>query len=225
MAGCQQTDNKRAVATTGGDSAMFNVQKSLLFQDSLLQKDSSNPEAWYEKALLHAELRDTSLAIEALENSFHLQPLVSTGVALAELYAETKNSKVLELCDVLLKADSLNELIDPIFIQGIYYSRIGNTKEALAAYERCILRDWKFIEAYMEKGIILFNQQKIPESLKTFQLAATVSVSYADAYYWIGKCYEATGQKKEALENYSKAFALDSEFTEAEEAIKRINIL
>jgi tetratricopeptide (TPR) repeat protein len=58
--------------------------------------------------------------------------------------------------------------------------------------------------------------------MKTFALANTISPSFADAWYWIGRCQEFLGQKEEAKLNYERAYGLDKTFTEAKEAAEKI---
>ncbi|WP_350340127.1 tetratricopeptide repeat protein [Paraflavitalea speifideaquila] len=53
-------------------------------------------------------------------------------------------------------------------------------------------------------------------------MAATVSNTSADAYYWMGRCYEALRQPEEALQNYQRALSLDKGFDEAREGIRRL---
>lgn len=195
------------------------TEEALKLIDSMLIKDSLNFEAWHEKGMLLSQTGDTAGAINALEISFTLQPLQLTGLALANLYAEAKDPRAIELSDVMLKKD--NELTDAVFIKGIYYSNINNYNKALEQFEACISRDWKFTEAYIEKGIILYNRKDFTEAYRTFEMAATVTPTYADAYFWMARIQEAQGKKAEARENYSRALALDRDFTEAKEGIKR----
>ncbi len=191
--------------------------------NKLIEADSNNFEALYEKGILLSELKDTLQAIQSLEKAYSLQPLQLVGISLANLYAETKNKRVLELCDELISKDSARELTDAVFIKGIYFANTQQFDEALEAFEECINRDWKFTEAYIEKGIILFNDDNFDEALKTFALAARVSNTYPDAYYWMGRCYESIGKKEEARDNYLRALALDKNFKEAKESLKRLN--
>jgi tetratricopeptide (TPR) repeat protein len=190
--------------------------------NELLGKDSSNFEAWFDKALLYMKTKDTAEAIRCLRRSYELQPLQLTGLSLANLYAELKYPEAIRICDEVIEKDSAGELIDPYFIKGIYYSNTHNFPKALDMYNKCIRIDWKFNEAYIEKGIIYFDQKNLDEALKQFKMAAQVSNSYADAYYWQGRCYEELGRTEEALTNYARAYALDPGFGEAVEAAARI---
>ena len=190
--------------------------------DKLLSENSEDFESWYEKGMLLAETGDTVNAIQALERSFVLQPIQLSGLALANLYAETKNPNTLLVCDALLKRDTAHEAIDPVFIKGIYYNNIHEPDRAIEQFDECIKRDWKFTEAYIEKGITQFQQKNMDAALKTFELAATVSNTYPDAYYWQGRCYEAIGKKEDALNNYVRALSLDKSFVQARQGIERL---
>ena len=197
-------------------------EQALSQYTQMLEKDPGNFEAWYEKGLLLAQSKDTAGAIHAMEKAYELQPLQSFGVVLANLYAETKDKKVISLCDELIQKDSAQELTDALFIKGIYYTNINEKDKALEQFGNCIKRDWKFTEAYIEKGIIFFQDKNIDEALKTFALAAKVSNTYADAYFWMARCFETIGKMEEAKENYHRALALDRNFIEAKRALQRL---
>ncbi len=198
------------------------TKEALALYDDLLKKDSGNFEALYEKGMLYAALKDTGSAIAALEKSYQRQPILQNGLALANLYAETKNIAVIDLCDALQRRDTAREFVDPVFLKGVYYSNTKDYPKAIAFFDEAIGRDWHFIEPYIEKGIILFEQKNYDEALKTFQFAANISYTNADNYYWMGRCYEAIGKNDEALDYYYKALTFDKDFTEAKEAIRRL---
>lgn len=168
------------------------------------------------------KLIDTTATIHNLETSFLQHPDINTGLKLANFYAETKDPKTVELCNALLAKDTARELTDAVFIKGIYYANINDTVAAMHLFEECINRDWKFIEAYIEKGILQYEQKNFAGAVKTFELAIKVANTYPDAYYWLGKCQEAIGDKEQARDNYYRTLALDKEFKEAEEGIKRL---
>lgn len=191
--------------------------------DSLLTQDSANFEAWYEKGLLLEKAKDTANAIRALTRAYELQPVNTYALELAHLYAEQRNAEALSICDNILKKDSTHELLDPFFIKGIYYSNNTQYKKAIAQFDSCIRRDWKFTEAYLEKGIALYEQKGYDTALSVFRMTIEVSNSYPDGYYWAGRCFEAKGDKEQAILYYKQALALDKDFTEAAERVKKLN--
>lgn len=197
-------------------------QDAIALYNELLKKDSANFEALYEKGMMLAQLKDTINAIRTLERSYQLQPLMQTGLALADLYAETKNPRVVDLCDALQKRDSARAFVDPVFLKGVYYSNIKDYAHAIPLFDECMNRDWRFIEPYIEKGIIQYEQKNYDEAIKTFQFASKINYTNADACYWTGRCYEAIGKKDEALDYYYQAVMFDRNFDEAKAAIKRL---
>jgi tetratricopeptide (TPR) repeat protein len=205
--------------TQSGDT-----KQALALYDELIKKDTANFEALYEKGLLYAQLKDTGNAIALLERAYRSQPILQNGLALANLYAETKNEKVIVLCDALQQRDTARDFVDPIFLKGVYYSNIKDYPKAIGLFDEAINRDWRFIEPYIEKGIILFQQKNYDEALKTFQFATNISYTNADNYYWMGRCYEAIGKKEEAIDYYYKALTFDRNFKEAREAVKRLKV-
>jgi len=198
------------------------AKQALAQYDEILKKDTGNFEALYEKGMLYAQMKDTAGAISALEQSYRRQPILQNGLALANLYAETKNVKVLALCDALQQKDTARDFVDPVFLKGIYYSNIKDYARAIPFFDEAIKRDWRFVDPYIEKGIILFDQKNYDEALKTFQYATNISYTSADNYYWMGRCYEAIGKKEDAIDYYYKALTFDKNFTEAREAIRRL---
>jgi tetratricopeptide (TPR) repeat protein len=199
-----------------------NTKEAVALYDDLLKKDTGNFEALYEKGVLCAQLKDTGNAIALLEKAYHRQPILQNGLALANLYAETKNIKVIALCDALQQRDTARDFVDPVFLKGVYYSNTKDYPKAITLFDEAINRDWRFIEPYIEKGIILFQQKNYDEALKTFQFATNISYTNADNYYWMGRCYEAIGKNDEAIDYYYKALTFDRDFKEAKEAIKRL---
>lgn len=198
------------------------MKEALAIYDGLLAKDSLDNEAWYEKGLLLQKIRDTAAAIRALAKAYSLQPVNTYGLELAHLYAESRNPVALSICDDILRKDSSHQLLDPLFIKGIYYSNSTQYKKAIVEFDSCIGRDWKFTDAYLEKGIALFEQKRYDTAMSTFQMTIKVSNTYPDGYYWVGRCYEATGHKDQAIPYYRQALSLDKDFTEAAEHIRHL---
>jgi tetratricopeptide (TPR) repeat protein len=198
------------------------MQDAIGVYDDILRTDTLNDEAWYEKGLLNEKNGDTPAAVRALKKAYTIEPINTYGLELAHLYAESSDPASLPLCDAALRKDSAHELLDPFFIKGIYFSNTAQYKKAIVQFDSCIGRDWKFADAYLEKGIALFKQKQYQPAMQSFQMTVKVSETYADGYFWIGRCYEATGYKDQAIAYYRQALALDKDFTEAAEGIKRL---
>jgi len=197
-------------------------EQALAQLDSLLRKDSSNFEAWFDKGMLLARVDDTAASINALERAYALQPVDYIGINLANIYASNSNPKALAICDAMIKKDTAVSSVDPWYIKGTYYFNTRQYDLAIKLFDETIKRDWKFVEAYLDKGIILYEQKNYDEALETFTLAATVQNTYPDCYYWMGRCYEATNRKEQAIANYQRAYTLDKSFTQARDALRRL---
>lgn len=162
-------------------------------------------------------------ALATLEKAYTFAPFdVELSYNLAFEYAQRKNARAVALADSLLKMDSSGTHAEPYYFKGLYYENTSNIPLALQYLNEAIQHDYYFLDAYMEKGQILYNQKKYDAALKTFQLASTVSPTFADAYYWTGKSQEAIGDKTNAKLNYQRAYGLDKTLTEAKQAADKL---
>lgn len=197
--------------------------KALEHYEELVKIDDEDFEAWLEIGMLKAKMGDTMSAIQAMETSYAQLPIDYTGLALANLLIAKNDAKGIEICDMILSKDSSEFQTDAFYLKGVYYKTNNKPESAITQFDSCIKRDWKFVDAYLEKGIIYFNQQKFETALEVFTLAATVSHTVADTYYWMGRCFEELGQKTEAEDNYKRALLLDKNFYEAESRLRNLN--
>ena len=176
----------------------------------------------YKRTELLVLAGDTTEAIKTLEFFVIPGELTEAGLQLANLYAETKNPKTIAFCDLMNKNDESKRDPNPDYLKGVYYYNIDDYTKALELFNSCIKKDYTFLDAYMEKGRILYKHSKFKEAMEVYDIAIKVSNSFADAHLWKGKCQEALGQKEEAKISYQRAFAFDKTLTEAKEAADRI---
>ncbi|RTL59826.1 MAG: hypothetical protein EKK37_02985 [Sphingobacteriales bacterium] len=203
------------------------IDDALKQNDTLQQKIGDNAVVWLNKGSLLEVKKDTAGAIDAYEKTIVRQRnLQEAYIRLINLYTEQKNNRALQLIDYMFR----NELAfgvetDLILFRGIYYAKIKEYNKALTCFDQCINDKYTFMDAYIEKGALLYEMKKYKESIAVFEKATTVKNSFADGYYWIAKNQEALNNSKEAIDNYKRALALDQEFTEAREALKRLGII
>jgi tetratricopeptide (TPR) repeat protein len=108
------------------------------------------------------------------------------------------------------------------YLKGVYYTNKGMKKEAMKVYDEIILNDYTFLDAYLEKGILQYEEKQFGEALKSFDKALVISNTNAEAYLWTGKCLEALGRKNEALDFYKKTVGLNAGLKEAEDGVARL---
>lgn len=136
--------------------------------------------------------------------------------------AEAGDPKLLPLCDSLLRFDSVRAGASPFYYRGIYHATRKEIKEALAFFDKTLVADYRFLEAYIEKAALLVEIKKPALALQELELARTISPGYAPTHYWIGKINESMGQTGTALRHYQLALSLDSTIGEARQGIERL---
>jgi len=99
---------------------------------------------------------------------------------------------------MVLRKDSAKELLDPLFIKGIYYSNTAQYKKAIVQFDSCIRRDWQIYRRLSRKGIALYKQKDYEEALKIFMMDGQC-IQYISRRVFLDRpCYEATGRKDQA---------------------------
>jgi tetratricopeptide (TPR) repeat protein len=204
--------------------AQNRTDDALVVCDGILQKNPEQVDAIKMKSDMLEKKGDMPASISILEKAYRLTPFdVELNYNLAYKYAESKNPKTVTLCDSLIGKDSMRNHAEPYYYKGLYYSNIGDKMKAVALFEQAIQHDYYYLNAYIEKGRAYYDLKKYDDAIKALQLVNTVSATFPDGYFWLGKCQEALGEKDEAKLNYQRAYGLDKTFTEAKEAADRLH--
>ncbi|RYY40909.1 MAG: tetratricopeptide repeat protein [Chitinophagaceae bacterium] len=191
--------------------------------DNILKVLPNQLDALLLKADLLEETGRNAEALQTLETAYGYAPFdVELVHRVGFAYAVAGNDKLLPLTDSLMQLDKEGIHPEPYYFRGVYFEKKGNSAEALRWLDQAMQHDYNFIDAYMEKGQILYNQKRYNDALKTFQLALTISPTFADGYFWVAKCLEAIGNKEDARTNYQRAYGLDKTNGEAKAAAERL---
>ncbi|NCI45826.1 tetratricopeptide repeat protein [Sediminibacterium soli] len=191
--------------------------------DSLIRKDSLNYGFWYRKSMLQQATRDTAGALHSLRYAIRIYPAPDALLAAANLFAEKKDTTALYLArQVAAMRLGREYAAHTHFISGVYYARTGQRQKAIASFDNCIAADFNYMEAYMEKGFLYFDNKQVNEAAQVFKTVITIRNTYADGYYWLAKCQEALGNQTEAIDNYRRAVQLDPALKEAGQALARL---
>lgn len=199
-------------------------KEALIQMDSLVKKDSTNYGLWFSKAQILQDKGDTANAIETYAKAIKIYPAPDALLSLANLYAEQKNARSLLICKQL-KNMGLGREYDAhcAFIAGVYNARTGMREQAVKLFDECISNNYTYMEAYIEKGLLYFDEQQYKEALQVFQFASQVNNLYADAYYWIARCYEMMQQNDSAAVYFKQSLSLDKTSAEATTGLQRVS--
>lgn len=171
------------------------------------------------KADLLKAQNKTAEALATLEQAYQYAPFDPELVHnLAFGYAQTKNARALALADSLIGADSAQRHAEPYYFKGVYFSNAGNKAAALQQFAEAIRRDYNFLDAHMEQGVLHFEAKQYATAQQVFERVLTISPAYADAYFWLGKVAQAQGQTLQAKDHYLRAYSLDKSLTGAKKA-------
>lgn len=201
------------------------MKLALAQMDSLIKRDSINFGIWFHKAQLSEKAADTAMALNAYQKAAKIYPSPDALLSMANIYAEKKDDRAILLSDEVEALRLGREyLAHCSFIKGVYYARTGELVKAFASFDRCIGNDYQYMEAYMEKGFLYFENQQIDKAITVFESALEIRPTYADASYWLAKCLELKGDKENAIAQYQKALVLDPNIEEAKTALKRLGV-
>jgi tetratricopeptide (TPR) repeat protein len=201
-----------------------NFGKAISETEKFIAKDSMNDRFWDILATLHFENGDTLKSIKSFEKAINIKAEPEYIISLASLYAETKNPAALILADALLQSQKAHAREQALFIKGLYYSYTNEKVKAISFFDECIDLNYTNMLAYREKAICLYDMEKYNDALKVLERAVTLQNSYAEGYYWMGKCYEKNGVKAAAIESYKAALELDKDFPEAVDALAKLGV-
>ncbi len=198
-------------------------KEALAQMDSLVKKDSMNYGLWFNKGQIAEDAKDTTEAIKSYIKAINVYQSPDALLALANLYAERKNDRALLICS-RVKDLGLGREYDAgcAFITGVYFARTGNKQQALNFFDESIANNYTYMQAYIEKGLVYFDDKQYNEALKVFQFASKINALDADPYYWQGRCYEMMNIKDSAILRFKQSLSLDKNACETKEALKRV---
>jgi tetratricopeptide (TPR) repeat protein len=202
-----------------------NTDLAIAETKSLLTKDSLQIAYWDKLAQLYIYSKnDTTAAITCLEKAVEIFPEPAYIISLGVMYAQTKNSKALQIADALMVGKKANAEKEALFIKGLYHGSIGENSKAISFFNSCIQQDYTYVEAYLEKSIILYNDKNYEAALDVLTKAVTVQNAFDEGYFWMGKCFEKLNNVQDAIASYKMALQYDPNYIEAKDALGKLGI-
>ncbi|HMI77985.1 MAG TPA: tetratricopeptide repeat protein [Ferruginibacter sp.] len=205
------------------DSADFD--KAIATVDQALRTDSLNDRLWNIKAILHFENEDTVNSIRSFENALLINPSPRYLIFLGTLYAQTKDLRVHRIVEALLNSKQPETEKEAYFILGLFYNYSGDKINAISALDKCLSLDSRYMFAYREKGIALYDMGKYEDAVTVLDKAVTLQNSFEEGYYWLGRCLEKLNKPNDAIEEYKMALLYaNNDYPEAKDALARLGV-
>jgi len=178
--------------------------------DSLIRWDSLNAGYWTRKGEIAEKYGDTSGAMNAYRYALQIYRSPDVLLKAANLLAEKKNDTALMITRSISEEwGDRNILSHAKFIEGIYYARKGMRGPAMRSFDACIGYNYQYLEAYMEKGFLFWDNGDAGGAKKIFTIVVQLKATYADGYYWLAKCEERMRDSTNAILHYRQAKLLD----------------
>lgn len=199
------------------------IPEAITIYNELIEQAPDQYEWHYELGRTFAKNRNVIDAIRHLETAYSIQPANFIGLDLAELYAFQLNPKVVQLCDEIIKMNPPNTIPQASYLKGTYYADKGQNDLAIKCFDESIKSDWKFVDAYLDKGYIYFKEGKFTQAQAVYRQSIEVAQQAPDSYYWLGRTEEALGNIDNAKALYEQTLLLDRNFIEAINRLDSLN--
>lgn len=190
----------------------------------LAEKNPGRIDLLNELAAMSLQNKDTVLSIHFLNQAIDVNPNQSDAAfMLAGIYAAQKNPNWKKITEHLI-----HQKEDPIaaakgyYLTGIQLSNENKIKEAITAFEKAIILNYTFTDAYIEKAILLFDSDHTDQAIDLLYKAQEMDRKSADIPFWLGECYLKKKNKEKAMAFFEQTQRLDPDYQAAIDRIANI---
>ncbi len=166
----------------------------------------SSSRAWTNKGLIYYDQKDWPKVIDHLSNALKYDPQYADALEWrARTYLETgENEKA--LVDAMAFQKLRPQKPVALFLKARAYDALGNTQEALNAYNELIPLDPNTAEYVNNRGVIYFNKLKnYGEAKKDFEQSIRLNPSNGMYYLNLSRCYYMMSDPVKAKDNAQQA--------------------
>tara|TARA_R110000787_G_scaffold187716_4_gene299561 strand:+ start:13520 stop:14098 length:579 start_codon:yes stop_codon:yes gene_type:complete len=118
--------------------------------------------------------------------------------------------------------ESGSPTVDMIMERAVDAQTVGEFDTARALYDRAIMIDPDYAEAWSRRASLFLNDENFPEALRDLNEALRLEPRHFGAWAGLGIMMETMGAEKEALEAYRQALEIYPFMTQALQAEKRL---
>lgn len=105
--------------------------------------------------------------------------------------------------------------VRPLINRGIAYASLGLFDYALGDFNKAVIIDPEFHDAYINRGNLYYKRQEFDLALSDFNEAIRLQPGFAVAYFDRGCVYQKKGDFDNSIADYNMALALDPGYVKA----------
>ena len=182
------------------DTATYYINRSLHF-------DNINAVAHFQKGMILKEWGDTAKAISSFQLAVEQdQNYFDSYIQLGVLLSLKKNPLALGYFDNALRVNAKSP--EALYAKGKFLQDAGEYDGANKVYNSLLEISPGHVDATFNIAAVLFEQKKYDEAFKLFDGLIMRDENFYRGYYGRGRCYEAKGEKKKAIDDYKHCLAL-----------------
>ncbi len=181
--------------------------KARRYIDKALELAPFDGEAYFFNGLLTARKGDTTAALGLYARSLQLKPrYLETYRQLAAVYQAIGQPGIaLTYTDQALRYFPKNAPLQ--FSRGLIYQSAGRLDSAMLAYQEAVRLNPAYEQPLFQAGLIWFKWRAYDRALANFQRVAQLRPQFNRIQFFLGQCFEQTGQFELAVTAYTTALA------------------
>ena len=189
--------------------------------DRAVKVDPNEGEVFFMIGEVMSEKGDTVRAINAYQRATELNPdILDAWLALGTLF-EARGNSIAERYFKTATAIDRKAAI-PYRMLADYYSRQNRLAESIQQYDEAIMRNPQYDEAFYNSGLVYLDMDSISKAKAQFDRAVEVRPGYIEARFYQGVALELQGNVQGARQAYQQALNMAPSFTNAQQAIERL---
>ncbi len=189
-----------------------NLDEALAVLDDLGRRAPSNAAISFQKALVLREQKEYARAIETLLPAVTAHPENARLKAyLAALYEENEQyDKAVALYEEILKTQK--QAYDlRLRLGAVYFYKLKQPEKALAQGEAAWESDPKRPEAYLFRGVVLYESGRFEEAGQVLRAGIARNPGVADLHFHLGATYDKINRFDDLVAEMEQAIRIDAE--------------
>jgi tetratricopeptide (TPR) repeat protein len=185
------------------------------FENAIALSYEDRDEVLYTIAVAFCQCNEYLQAIDYLREAEKINPKnVSITYELAFCYDKVD---LLDLSEKYYRAYLQSEPLNDCawYNLGLVYSKLDNFDKSIEAYNYALSINPKYTPALFNKANMLANYGKFEEAIEIYKEYTFVEEHNAQAYCYIGECYEKLNEADYATFYYKKALDIDANMADA----------